>query len=235
MLKGAKNLDLYSSIAKNCRKAMSYPLLKILSHKISCESWSDFDKQVIWTVFTVAFFGSFRFGELLPQDKNAFNAKETLLWSDLRFKEDFVVLHLKVTKNKQAKGEYIDLFLQPDCDYCPFKALSRLSKMQKKSLAKNYPVFTLENGKFLTRDTINGILQKLLYPVLKEKAAHITGHSFRAAVPSILASRPDLATQNDLQMWGRWNTESFLLYTRLKVNQKRIIYNKIVCALNKLY
>jgi hypothetical protein len=170
----------------------------------------------------------------LPQEKNAFNAKETLLWSDIRFKEDFVVIHLKITKTKQAKGEYIDLFLQPDCVYCPVKALSRLRKLQKNSLARNLPVFTLENGNFLTRDMINGILHKLLYPVLKEKAAHITGHSFRAAVPSILASRPDLASQNDLQMWGRWNTESFLLYTRLKVNQKRIIYKKIINALNKL-
>jgi integrase len=229
MIKGAKNLDLYSSISKNCRKAMSFPLLKILSHQIAKENFTAIDKQVIWTLFTVAFFGSFRFGELLPNSRKIFNSKETLLWSDITFKDDFVVFRLKLTKTK--KTEYVDLFLQPDCKYCPVKALSRLKKLQ---IVKNpdMPVFTLQNGSFLTTWQINGILQRLLKPVLKESAALITGHSFRAALASAMASQPEVASQADIRMWGRWDSESYLLYTRLKTNQKRAIYKKIMSVLN---
>jgi hypothetical protein len=158
MIKGAKNLELYSAITKNCRKAMTFPLLKILSHQIAKENFTAIDKQVIWTLFTVASFGSFRFGELLPNSRTLFNSNKTLLWSDIIFKNDFVVVRLKITKTKQA--QYVDLFLQPDCPYCPVKALSRLKNMQKiKNLET--PVFTLQNGSFVTTWQINGILQRL--------------------------------------------------------------------------
>jgi hypothetical protein len=227
MIKGAKNLELYSSITKNCRKAMS---LKILSHQIAKENFTAIDKQVIWTLFTVAFFGSFRFGELLPNSRKMFNSKETLLWSDVTFKDDFVVFRLKLTKTK--KTHYVDLFLKPDCQYCPVKALSRLKNLQ---MVKNLdtPVFTLQNGSFLTTWQINGILHRLLKPVLKESAALITGHSFRAALASAMASQPEVASQADIRKWGRWSSESYLLYTRLKINQKRAIYKKIMSVLNK--
>jgi hypothetical protein len=111
MLKGVKNLDLYTSDSKHCRKVMSYPLLKILSHKVASESWSENDKQTIWKIFTVAFFGSFRIGELVPQNKNSYNEKETLLWGDIKYVQDFVVIRLKITKCKTANGEYVDLFV----------------------------------------------------------------------------------------------------------------------------
>jgi hypothetical protein len=59
----------------------------------------------------------------------------------------------------------------------------------------------------------------------------ITGHSFRAALPSALASCPDIASQDDIRQWGRWTSDSYLLYTRLKIRQKKLIFAKIVSAL----
>jgi hypothetical protein len=82
MLKGAKNLEFYSNITKEARKALSFPLLKVLSHEISLTNWSDNKKQVIWTAMSVAFFGSFRLGELLTSSRTTFNEAETLLWED---------------------------------------------------------------------------------------------------------------------------------------------------------
>jgi hypothetical protein len=230
MLKGAKNLELYESITKNCRKVMTFPLLKILSHKIATENWSENDKQTIWTVLSLAFFGSFRFGELLPENRHKFNMKETLLWSDIKFSQDFVVIHVKVTKTKAVNGEFIDLFLQESSNYCPVKALSRLLSLKNPQDYRT-PVFVLDNGSFLTCKVINGILLSLLTPVLGNDAKFITAHSFRAALPSALASNPEIANEEDIKLWGRWNTSSYLSYTRLKLNQKRSIFKKIIAVL----
>jgi hypothetical protein len=233
MLKGVKNLDLYTQDSKRCRKVMTYPLLKILSHKVASESWSENDKQTIWTIFTVAFFGSFRKGELVPQNKKSYNEKETLLWEDIKFVQDFVVIRLKITKCKTANGEYVDLFVQESNRYCPVKALSRLMKLKSPVNLKN-PVFSLDDGSFLTCKIINGILQKLLVPVIGSKAKDISAHSFRGALPSLLASHPDIVNAEDIRCWGRWSSSgSHGLYTRLKTSQKRSIYNKIINALNR--
>jgi hypothetical protein len=134
---------------------------------------------------------------------------------------------LKITKTKNQKGEHIDLFTQPGCAYCPVKALTRLNKLRVNS------VFTLSNGTYLTQSKLNGLLLDLLKPVLGVNAALITGHSFRAGLAALMASNPEIATESDICLWGRWNSSAYTSYTRLKLNQKRAIFNKIVYLLNK--
>ncbi len=65
-----------------------------------------------------------------------------------------------------------------------------------------------------------------------DQAALIQGHSFRAAIPSAMANNPDMASVEDLKSWGRWSSDSFRLYTRLKLKKKRLIFNKITSILN---
>ncbi len=84
----------------------------------------------------------------------------------------------------------------------------------------------------MTLGGLNKSLKELLWPVLGKAAEGLTGHSFRAAIPSALANRPDIAGADDIKAWGRWSSDSYLLYTRLKPLQKRLIYGKIVAALN---
>ena len=62
----------------------------------------------------------------------------------------------------------------------------------------------------------------------------ITGHSFRAALPSALANRPDIASDEDVKKWGRWDSGCFKKYTRLDPYKRRFIFNKVVSALNSL-
>jgi hypothetical protein len=231
MLKGAKNMELYTDIAKQTRKAMSYPLLKILSHQISNSDWSEFDKQVYWTLFTTAFFGSFRLGELVPLSVNKFNRKDDLLWSDVSITNDSVTFRIKITKNKSPSGEFVDLFIQEGNKYCPVKAILKLKSMNE-HVDLHSPVFTLSDGSFLTSKKVNDTLYTLLHPLIGEEAAAFSGHSFRAGLPSALANCPDVASQEDIRLWGRWSSNSYLLYTRLKTRQKRLIYEKILSVLN---
>ena len=232
-LRGAENLNFYSSMIGGARKVMTLPLLKILGHRISISDWNDWDKQVFWTAATVAFFGSFRFGEILAISQSSFHEAETLLWKDISIKDDTAVIHIKMPKSRKLEGEFVDLFQLRGQGYCPVSALKRLKKMAL--LSKNdKPVFTLNSGKFLNSTLLNSTLYSLLQPVIGESAAMITGHSFRAALPSALANRPDLASDEDIKLWGRWSSPCYKRYTRLKPMQKRIIFEKIVTSLKFL-
>jgi hypothetical protein len=94
------------------------------------------------------------------------------------------------------------------------------------------PVFAFSSGKLLTVRKLNEVLELLLRPHLGSQAAHIQSHSFRAAIPAAMADNPALANEEDLKSWGRWNSDSFKLYTRLKLSKKRAIFERITSILN---
>ena len=127
LIRGAQNLMFYSQANYNVKKVMTLPLLKLLGHEISKSNWSDLSKSVLWCAVTTAFFGSFRFGELLAKNESSFNPYETMLWSDIKFIDlTSVRIHNKIPKNRTAGGEYISLFLFPDHNCCPIQAIARL-------------------------------------------------------------------------------------------------------------
>jgi hypothetical protein len=84
MLKGAKNLATYKDICKLAKFVMSFHLLKIISHEIAKSDWDKDNKLVVWSACCVAFFGSFRLRELLPQDSLK-GSLECLRWNQVTF------------------------------------------------------------------------------------------------------------------------------------------------------
>ena len=234
MLKGMENLEFYSNLCKGTRKVMTLPLLKIVGHQISKANWSKDTKQVIWSTLVVAFFGSFRLGEILYEDEKTFNPLENLTWKDIVFREDdSILIKLKITKSKQKQGEYIDLFKFPGHKCCPVATLKKLKNSRLSEKFAEKPVFMFSNGKNVTQKMINKILPDLLREIMNENANEYTGHCLRPGLPSALASNPEIANDRDIQKWGRWNSASFLLYTRLKLDQKRILFEKVTNVLNK--
>ena len=210
---------------------MTLQLLKILGHLIAQESWSENAKTIFWGACVIAFFGSFRFGEILADTPFNFNPNETLLWDDVCFTtDDSILIHVKIDKNKMPQGSYIDLFKFEGHNCCPIAVFKRMQSYCKN---KNMPIFQFENGRLLTPKLLNSTIQSLLFPVIGVSANLISGHSFRAALPSAMANDP-LATKDvDIRNWGRWTSESYLLYTRLKLKQKKLLFEKISNVLNK--
>jgi hypothetical protein len=231
-LKGAKNLEFYKVKKTTKRRAVTYPMLKILCHQIANTAWPKHNKQVFWTALTVAFFGAMRFGELLSSSSNVFNSHETLLWEDINLKHSSAIVTVKIPKSKNLKSEFVDLFKIPDERYCPINALKVL-KESTKNFSEKIPVFTFENGLHLTIHTLNSTLHTLLFPLLGDIAYEYSAHSFRAGLPSALASCPDLVADEQVKLCGRWSSDSFKSYTRLKTSQKKFLFDKIVLALER--
>ena len=162
ILKGIENLEFYSSILKESRKAMSLPLLKLLGHEIARADWTTVNKAVVWSACTIAFFGSLRMGEILAKSPDSFNPGENLLWSDLSFKKDSILLHVKIPKNKTKKGEFVDIFEFVGHNCCPVSAITNLRKLKGPNGLGHTPVFCLENGKLLTPAFFGNLVNPLM-------------------------------------------------------------------------
>jgi hypothetical protein len=229
MLKGAKNLATYQEICKPAKFVMSFHLLKLIGHEIAKSKWEKDQKLVIWTACCVAFFGSFRLGEILPREGSE-NPWENLKWNQVVFtQKNSVIINIKFPKVFRNKmGDFVDLFEIKNSDCCPFTALKKLASYHAENVRNNDPVFAFSNGDPLTPKKFTDTVKKLLVKHIGNAAIQLTGHSFRAGIPAALAERPDLASDHEIMIWGRWSSSSFRVYTRLKHEAKLSIFKKIV-------
>jgi hypothetical protein len=230
LLQGGKNREIYRPMANN-RASISLPLLKVLGHQISRLAWGEWAKQTVWTACTVAFFGAFRMGELLPAREEGNNNSDTLLWRDIKLSRDHALVHIKCPKSKTAGGEQVDLFEFPGHGVCPIRALEKLREISAGISDK--PVFSFQSGTCLTSRTFNSILRDLLQPILGDNTRLVSGHSFRSAIPTILGKYPTLTNISDIKSWGRWQSGAYQRYMKLKKDQKRDIFQKIRSCIEK--
>ena len=88
------------------------------------------------------------------------------------------------------------------------------------------PVFSFMSGKFLTKAKLNSVLAEILGD-FTDTRHKITGYSFRAAIPSALASHPNASNSAIVKEWGGWVSSSFELYTKNEREKRRHLF-KIV-------
>jgi hypothetical protein len=233
MLKGAKNLATYKEICKPAKFVMSFHLLKIIGHEVAKSDRDKDSKLVIWTACCVAFFGSFQLGELLSRDGSE-NPWECLRWNQVIFtQKKSAIINIKFPKVFQnIKGDFIDLFEIKNCDCCPYTALKKLASSHKDLVTANRAVFSFLDGSLLTTKKLTDMVKVLLSKHIGSSANKVTGHSFRAGIPAALAEHPDLASDHETMIWGRWSSSSFRIYTQLKHEAKLSIFKKNVSMYN---
>jgi hypothetical protein len=231
MLKGAKNVSLYTNITKKSKFVMSFPLLRIIGHKIALSTWPNDSKLVFWSACCLAFFGSFRLGEILPKSENNL---ENLTWSRIRFTNmGSVVINIRFPKViRNNTGDFVDLFEIKNSTFCSFSSLKSLAEKRSLGISRDSPVFQFANGVNLSPKVFTSTVVSLLEHHIGGEAKNFSGHSFRAAIPSALANSPNLASDSDIMLWGRWSSESNKAYVRLKHNARKEIFNKIVSMYN---
>lgn len=212
---------------------MSLPLLKLLGHEISRSDWITEDKAVFWSACLIAFFGSLRLGEFLAKNERKFNPCETVLWQDMTLRDHSLTMLIKIPKNRTKNGEIVDIFSFLGHNCCPIAAIKLLEGLKHGRLNPNLPVFSFSNGVLLTPAFLTRFVQNSLSIHIGNSAFLISGHSFRAALPSTLSNCPELGQDEEIKLWGRWSSPSYKLYTRLKLERRRAIFSKIVSAFNR--
>ena len=232
-LKGAENISAIFDMPKKTRIPMNIYLLEILNDRIAKLEWSDLSKQIFWTACTVCFFSTCRMGELLPENEKYFDPSTTLLWENVKqISDKDVIIFIPYSKTTGFKGKMVDLFAIKGNKCCPVSAIRRLNCMvwSKNSYEPKKPVFTFKSGRFLTKGKMNLWLSELLSDFVDENHT-ITGHSFRAAIPSLLNFCADENSIEEIKAWGSWKTDSCKLYTRQERESRRAIFTKIVNCL----
>ena len=232
MLRGAENMSVYEPSKIRNRNIMTLPLLKILGNEIAHTNWSADSKQIFWTVSCLAFFGSFRMGELLNSTITKVDLYTTLLWKDIKFNGKSWLIHVKAPKTRTQEGEYIDIFPFPNHNCCPVAALKKWNEISVHAKNPTNPVFMMNNGNCLTQKNFNDTIRSLLCFRLGDSCKNISGHSFRAGIPSALAKKPEMASDSQIMGWGRWCSPAYQAYTRLKLDQKESLFEKIASVLN---
>jgi hypothetical protein len=235
IMRGATNMLLSGpSPPSNRRRVMTLQILRLLGHQLAESGWLKNTQQTIWAACLVGFFSSARMGELLAPHETGRDPTATLTWKCVQFRGDgSVLLHIRLPKMMTKEGDFVDLFPFPDPPYCPVAALSKLYWQQREAGlgGGDTAVFTYCSGKQLTREGLNAALKTLLEPVFDFRQGSISCHSFRAALSSALASRPNQVSAEDIKHWGRWSSDTYQTYTRLKHDQKKELYGKIIDTL----
>ncbi len=237
LIKGATHIFTSCPTSVNTRQVVSFPLLLVLGHKIATSDWDGLTKQTYWTLCTTAFFGSFRLGEILAPLESEFSPASDLTWMDVRASSPTsILIRIKQPKSGEKEGEYVDLFPFDNYNCCPVLALNSL---REKQLAvgmsdPSLPVFRLQNGRNITRQYFNRTLAQLLPDLCQPGKNTILCHSFRSGIPSTLAMFPHLASSDLIKGWGRWASDCYQRYTRLKLPQKAGIFTQIATALRSV-
>jgi hypothetical protein len=233
-MKGATHLSTQNNPKHNSRRVVTLPILLTLGDRIANSDWDSLTKQTIWAACTTGFFGSFRMGEILAPQAADFSPNTHLTWHCVKESSPTsILIRISQPKSGEQNGEYVDIFPFPGYNCCPVLALKNLKDKQHANGLTNddLPVFRFTDTHFLTMHHLNSILASLLSDICTPSLNTISCHSFRAGIPSTISLFPDLATSDLIKGWGRWHSDCYQRYTRLKLPQKQNIFAKITTAL----
>ena len=220
ILRGKTNLDAISPTYKPKRLPVTPCILRILKVEIQKSPMSKADKRLFWMLCTISFHGSFRMSELLSRKSTSFDPNYTLLNSDIsscnihvnNSNINIVTVTVKSPKTGNANSiDVIDIF--PTCtDLCPVRAFSKWRKCCSVS-SPDLPAFRLGSGHSLTSKCLNKQLKIWLSPYLNFNIGYVSGHSFRAGIPSVLGALG--FNDHDIKLVGRWSSRAFQTYLKL--------------------
>ena len=158
---------------------------------------SEYNKQVYWSLFLVAFFCATWFHSLYKYIIRVIT-------------NDYLVLFAQLPKvSEEECGHVIDIFRFKNRTYCPVENLMNLTKLNasRGSVDENIPIFRLDSCAFIDHKLVNNLLKTLLLPFFPQMSNCYKCHSFRAAVPAFMASHPELFSIDESMVAGRWQSD----------------------------
>ncbi len=174
-------------------------------------------KVALWSIACAAFFGFFRFGELLLESERRCDSATCLSWGDVavdcQVNPVMIKIHLKKSKCDQF-GRGSDIILgRTGNPLCPVAAILSFIAIH----GTQPGLFFLDaNKKPITKSWFVAQIRSILADIGLPQHQY-AGHSFRigAATSAALAGAED----STIQTLGRWHSAAFLQYIRMPKEQ----------------
>jgi hypothetical protein len=178
----------------------------------------DLDDITFSTLFSLAFAGFFRIGELTYDAKDVQSpefVKRHVTRSDISFSEDdsFATIRLKASKTDYLH-EGVSIVVSAAAICCPVQALRRLFEADPQP--GNSPLFRLAKGAACSYQRVAATLKKRL-TTANYNPALFSGHSFRKGAATEAARRG--LPYDDIKILGRWKSDSIKLYITHDINR----------------
>ena len=168
------------------------------------------DKLMLWSAFTLAFFGFLRSSEFTSPSPTHFNPLVHLACSDISFTSDgSLVLQLKASKTDPFRMGCSITLAPSGRSACAFRAMHHY--LAHWPPGNSTPLYIFSTGQFLTRDKVTAILHLQLQH-LGFATESYASHSFRigAATTAAEAGLPPWL----IQTLGRWSSNCYTQYIR---------------------
>ena len=168
------------------------------------------DKLMLWSAFTLAFFGFLRSSEFTSPSSTHFNPQVHLARSDISFTSNgSLLLQLKASKTDPFRMGCSITLSPSGRSVCAVWAMHRYLAHQLPG--NSTPLYFFSTGQFLTRDKVTSILRSQLQR-LGFATESYASHSFRigAATTAAEAGLPPWL----IQTLGRWSSNCYTQYIR---------------------
>ena len=168
------------------------------------------DKLMLWSAFTLAFYGFLHSSKLTSPSATQFNPLEHLCITDVSFtSEGCLTLHLKSSKTEPYRQGFSLLIAPSLRSVCTVRALRKYPSLRSVSGASLFYVFL--SGAYLTRAKVTLTLCSL-FQHLSIPTELYASHSFRIGATT-------RAAEVGLPPWriktlGSWSSKCFTLYIR---------------------
>lgn len=191
------------------RKPITPRELHILRSFLLQSSYGPEDKVMLWAAFLIAFFGFLRASEYVSPTIKQFDQETTLLVTDVLPTKNQIQIRIKASKTDPFRHGCSIRYARTNDMLCPVSATLKLLQIHP---TKQGPLFTFNDGTYLTRRRLNQILNIAL-PSPDAKQSQTSSHSFRigAATTAAAAGFPKWL----IQQLGRWNSDCFRLYLQV--------------------
>jgi hypothetical protein len=212
-LKGAAR----AGVSPDTRQPITPDLLLKLLTVLPIVCMSLYEAKMFTSVFTLAFFGLFRIGELVCQNKT-FADKNALQFQDVLFQNELMKITIRFSKTDQL-GRSNNIILQGDANskLCPVKAMKDFINFRG---CHNGPMFCHFGKTFLSRYQFNRVLElsmKRADPSIK----NVKSHSFRigGATNAICKGVP----YEKVKEMGRWKSDAAKTYIRTPIIEVNVL------------
>ena len=177
---------------------------------------------VYWCLFLFAFFLLARKSNLVPTSKQDIENRRFLAIKDIKYCQDYILVHINWSKTIQFKEREIicPLIRMKDIRLCPVAAFEKLLLL-KINFFKG-ALFTLPSGSCITYHLFQKKLRTCLTNIGLE-AKLFSSHSFRRGFTT-LAFQSDIPPEH-IQLLGDWKSDAYKNYLELGWGDKLRILN----------